>query len=329
MLDIRTFQNFIKVLELGSLSRAAEAVGLSQPGLSQQITSLEQFFGVRLLHRTTKGILPTDAGVALQQRCRAILGQFDAACADIARITQNPSGILSVGLPNSIAEILSIPLVDRVKKELSGVDLHIHPLPNNLINDHLVGNRISFALFLGPQENKSLRAFNVGQESMFFLTAPGSPLAEAQTPVRAQEIVGREFALPYRPQRIRLLADAFMAKSACHLTVAAEVDGLSNLLALASSGRYDTILPWSAAFREVLAGRLVARELDQKVTRSISLCLSPSMPLSAAGEAVLRMVVALIPEMIADDAWKGVTLSKQFGMKQIAKFFALSDSLRA
>lgn len=317
MLDIRSFQNFIAVIELGSFSRAAEAVRLTQPGLSQQIASLEQYFGVPLLHRTPKGVTPTEEGLALEGRLRAILGYFEAARADIASLADDPRGVVAIGFPNSVAEILSLPLLDRAKKLFPGIELKISSLPNRIIGNSLSDNRINLGIILGSDFGKNVKSATIGQESFYFLTSPSSSMSRNSDEVSAEELRSRQLVLHCGPNHMRALVDAYMIERGFKLDVVAEVDSISNLLELAATGRYETIMPWSAAFRDVSAGRIVARPMPSTIRRDLSICVSPSAPLSNASVAILRLLATTVTELVDQEIWRGVELADARGTNEI------------
>jgi DNA-binding transcriptional LysR family regulator len=70
--DIRNIEYFLAVIEQGSISSAAEALGVSQPTLSRQIHALEQQFNTPLFIRHGRGVLPTEAGKRLQEGLRGL-----------------------------------------------------------------------------------------------------------------------------------------------------------------------------------------------------------------------------------------------------------------
>lgn len=69
MPDIEDIRAFVSVIEAGGLSRAADRLGVSKSVISRRIGRLEEELGTRLIHRTTRGVAPTDAGDAFRQRC--------------------------------------------------------------------------------------------------------------------------------------------------------------------------------------------------------------------------------------------------------------------
>lgn len=88
-MELKQLRYFVRVVELGSLSRAALDMGLVQSGLSQQISRLEGELCTRLLQRSSQGVTPTEAGVAFYREAQLTLRHADQArrAAQQARLT--------------------------------------------------------------------------------------------------------------------------------------------------------------------------------------------------------------------------------------------------
>jgi LysR family nitrogen assimilation transcriptional regulator len=82
-MELRSLRYFIKIVEFGSLSRAADALFIAQPSLSHQVALLEEEFGVRLLDRGSKGVKPTAAGIALYRCAVSIARQLEEVRGEI------------------------------------------------------------------------------------------------------------------------------------------------------------------------------------------------------------------------------------------------------
>jgi LysR family nitrogen assimilation transcriptional regulator len=308
MLDIRSFRNFVKVVDLGSFSRAAEQVGLTQPALSQQVASLEAEFKVALLYRTPKGVTPTEAGKILHGRLQALLRQFEAARDDIAFNRQAPVGNCAIGLPNSVAEILSVPLIRAVQAKFPDIFVQVSAMPNRLVSELLASSRNDMALLFGEEFGRGIRSVAIGQETLFLLCATDSPFANSSDEITLGELAGRKFVLPCQPHHVRVLLDAYFLRNPGEISVIAEIDSLSNLIEMASSGDYESVLPWSAIHHAVSLGQIHARPLPQLAQRSLSICVSDQVALSEAGRVVLELLLQEVDSLVETGIWKGVQL---------------------
>lgn len=91
----------VQVVQLGSYTAAARDLGISKSYASKQVRALEERLGVRLLHRTTRTVTPTDAGRGFVERCAALLDELDAAEREVAALQDSPRGTLRISAPVS------------------------------------------------------------------------------------------------------------------------------------------------------------------------------------------------------------------------------------
>lgn len=93
------FAAFVAIVETGSVSAAARRLGMPRPTLSRQLSRLETRLGVRLLHRSTRRLVPTAAGDALFPRAQRLVAEADAAIEAVRRHDDVPRGLLRVSVP--------------------------------------------------------------------------------------------------------------------------------------------------------------------------------------------------------------------------------------
>jgi len=103
-MDLRQLRYFLRIVEVGSFTRAAEALRVAQPSLSQHIQGLEEELGVELLTRHARGVTPTDLGHVLLGHARIILREVERAKEAVRFSSVNPAGEVMVGLPHQHAE---------------------------------------------------------------------------------------------------------------------------------------------------------------------------------------------------------------------------------
>ena len=115
---------FAAVAQHGSFVRALEQLGLTPSAMSQTIRTLEHRLGMRLLHRTTRRVSPTDAGTRLLARLQSAFQELDAATRELRLLKQQPSGTLRVVSPR-------IAYVDHLEPILAGFH---HAYPEIVLN---------------------------------------------------------------------------------------------------------------------------------------------------------------------------------------------------
>lgn len=115
-MNLRQLEHFLAVVEHGSISRAADAAGVSQSGLTKSIRNLEASVGGELLERLPRGVRPNALGEALVLRSTRILAQLRDAEAELRDLRQGATGTLAIGagpswlrrcLPQAVAQVLA------------------------------------------------------------------------------------------------------------------------------------------------------------------------------------------------------------------------------
>jgi DNA-binding transcriptional LysR family regulator len=151
----------VKVVASGSFSEAARRLGVTRSAISKAITQLEQDLGARLLDRTTRRVVPTEAGLAYYERCLAILAQIAETEAQISQLHDEPKGVLKVNGPMSFGTLyLGRAVADfmerygDLKVELTLTDRMVDPLEEGvdvtvrigaMVDSSLIARKISSA----------------------------------------------------------------------------------------------------------------------------------------------------------------------------------------
>lgn len=117
---------FVRVVEEGSFTRAAERLTLSRSVISKYITRLEERLGVRLLNRTTRRLSLTEAGSIFYEHSSRGLQEIDDAEAEIAQLQQTPSGTLRINSPMSFGILHVAPLLPQFQAQYPEIKLDMN-----------------------------------------------------------------------------------------------------------------------------------------------------------------------------------------------------------
>jgi len=101
-LRFRDLEVFFAVVRLGSMAKAAQHLGLTQPAVSDIVSALEEMFGVRLFDRSSRGVAPTIYGNALLKRGRGAFDELNQGIRDIEFLSDPTAGFLRIGFPASV-----------------------------------------------------------------------------------------------------------------------------------------------------------------------------------------------------------------------------------
>lgn len=134
---------FLAVVDGGSLSKAARARSMAVSSVSRKLDALEQHLGARLLHRSSRFLLLTDAGEQFVPRARAIVSEFDDARNDIASVATEPRGLLTVAAPAAFGRRHVAPAVFSFMQQYPAIDVVLH-LSDDLLDLRL--QRVDLAI---------------------------------------------------------------------------------------------------------------------------------------------------------------------------------------
>ena len=116
---------FLRVVDIGSVSGAARALGVSTAAVSATLSRLERRLSVRLLNRTTRRLALTPEGAEFYARCKEITAALEAAELAAARAGSVPSGVLRVGVPSALARMWIVPHLPEFALQYPAVALEI------------------------------------------------------------------------------------------------------------------------------------------------------------------------------------------------------------
>jgi DNA-binding transcriptional LysR family regulator len=151
---VNNIKMFIRVYELSSMSAAARDQRTSPAVASARISDLEKHLGIRLFHRTTRSLQPTENGRIFYDGARRILEAIEEAEAAVMDVTQNPRGTIFVAAPLGIGRRLIAPHVPGFKDQYPQIDVRLR-LSDRVID--VVAEGIDVAFHLGLLEDSTLK----------------------------------------------------------------------------------------------------------------------------------------------------------------------------
>ena len=298
-MDTRRLEAFIKVVDLGSVTRAAKLLNVAQPALSQQIASLESDFKSKLLVRSARGVKPTEAGQILYRYAKSIQRQIEEARRSILDNKPGVTGNVTIGLaPLSSAALLATPLLMLVRERYPGVVLHIYDSSGVMLSEMMLKGSMDMAVLYGDRPVIGLDYKPLMREH-FYLVAPRSMYSE-QVPseeVSAEEVAQFDLLLPYRESFLRQTVERVCAEVGLRPRIVAEIHSQSTLSSAIAAGMGAAVLPMSIAMALPNLNELCIRRIDApSASQQMSLCISDNVALSDAAFAVYKILLEIIAQ---------------------------------
>ena len=308
-MELRQLRYFVRVVELGSLGRAAKELGLVTSALSQQVSRLESELSTRLLHRSAGGVQPTDAGMAFYKQAQLTLRHADDAvrAAQQARL----AGHVSVGLSSSTASVLALPLIEAMRARYPDVRLRIVESLSGNLSAMLNARQLDLAVLFDAAAGQRWTLFPLLDERLFVIgprDLPGMP-QPGHAAVALPSLAALPLVLPSRSHGLRAVVDAAFAAARCEPRVVLEVDGLAVLMDAVRTGIGATIQPGAAIARlphDALAHVEIADASARRFNLLASLRDEELSPAALATRLVLRDVVH---RLVTAGQWPGATFT--------------------
>ncbi|MCW5720067.1 MAG: LysR family transcriptional regulator [Devosia sp.] len=295
-MDIRRLDAFVKVVDLGSVTRAAGVLRLAQPALSQQIAGLEQDFGAKLLVRSPRGVTPTEAGLVLYRYASTIHRQLEEARRNIKNVSGELSGNVAVGLaPWSSASLLAPALLRRIRQTHPGLLIQVSDIFGVAYSELVLRGKIDLALLYGDTPPRGLHYKTLYRED-FCLLGSTEIIGEDTGPVDALALSKTPLILPAKESFLRQMVDRHCRNAGLATTVVAEVQSRGLLAAALRDSLGAVILPTSLAASMQEGGYLVTRTLTPTMSMPVSICIPDSTGLTDAAFAVHEVLLGLVRE---------------------------------
>lgn len=302
-MDIRQLRTFRSVAELGSLSKAADRLRTTQPGLSRQIKILEQELGVQLFLRNGRGMLLTSAGRMLLDRTEGLVRQIEQVRDDIKSTGGNPAGRVVLGLVPTVSAVLAGRLAHRVLSRFPDISLGIVESYGGHLVEWLHRGELDLAVTYGPAIDLHLSAQSIGYEDIAVVGPPGSGLG-ARKRVDLAWLLKQKLILPSKAHGLRTLLEKSVARRKATLKALIEVDSYRAQISLMEEGLGYTLLPASAIRAELAAKRLEMAVLaNPTISRELVLASPAASAPSIATTAVSTVILSEIERLSRQGRW--------------------------
>jgi LysR family nitrogen assimilation transcriptional regulator len=305
--DLRQLVYFKAVAEGGSFARASVQLRIAQPAISSQVSSLENELGSRLFTRHARGVTLTEAGVTLLEHAGTILQRVELARAAVRELSEEPIGILTIGMPTTIANVLGAPLVVAVRDLCPKLELQLVEALSGEINTWHAAGRFDLAVLYSPDGKCLPKAVPLLEEQLYLLgPAVSSQLHGA--PIKFHELARYPLYHTSRIHACRLLLDDTAAQLGVNLNYVAEIDSIALLHEFVVQKNAFTIFPCVSTppsfQRKVQYRRIVEPDLCLKSF------VAPGFnrPNTKGRAAVQKILPTLVTGMLADGTWPGASI---------------------
>ncbi len=301
-MDLRRLEVFAKVAELGSFSRAAEALFLTQPTISEHVRALEVELGLSLLDRLGRGATPTPAGRVLLDYARRMLKLAEEARQAIDRFQGRMSGTLMVGGSTIPGEYVLPALIGQFKTKYPDILISLRVASSRQVSEWVDEGRVEVGVVGARPALRTLAAHALMSDELVVAVPAGHAWGGRKTvtlaDVRSEPLIVREPGSGSREALERALHDAGTNLEA--FRVAGEIGSTQAVKQAVRAGVGVTIISRRAVEDECRAGLVhCVKVRDLKLARSFYLVTHRERTRSPLAEAFVTFVESEAGEAVS------------------------------
>jgi DNA-binding transcriptional LysR family regulator len=293
--DLRQLEIFVKVAELGSFSKAADALFLTQPTVSEHIRTLEDELGVRLLDRLGRGASVTKGGALLLSHAQRMLALAREARQAMESFQGRMSGELLVGASTIPGEYILPALIGRFKEKFPDIAITLLIGSSQSVTDWVVEGRAELGVVGARSTHKSIECRELLPDDIVLIVSAAHPW-HGRKQVTLEELRGEPLLLRERGSGTRAALEAALEAAGTDLAAFRVVGEMGSTQAVKQAVKASVgvaLLSRRAVEEECRAGSLwCLRVKDLKVTRAFYLATHRERSRSPLAEAFRAFVQA-------------------------------------
>ena len=291
-MELRGLSYFVRIAELGSITRAASHLRVAQPALTRQVQRLEEELGVALFTRVNRGVRLTEAGHKLLDSASRILRDVERTGDEIRAHDAHPSGKIVLGVTPTLCPVLVPDLFARMRQQFPMIELKVIHAGMVRLEEMLIDGRVDLALLSELSRSRLIVSTRLAEEEMVLVTKPA---ARPPGVVTAAELRRTTLILG---DGLRAAMDALLAGLGIELKVAIELNDHETIRLMVHQGVGASILPHSSVAGECKRGLAAAHRLTATgIFRTLALGVAANRGTSVAREAVEQTLRALVGDI--------------------------------
>jgi LysR family transcriptional regulator, nitrogen assimilation regulatory protein len=294
-MELRSLFYFVRIAELGSITRAAAHLQIAQPALTRHVQRLEDEFDAALFTRANRGVRLTEAGEKLLESALRILRDVERAGDEIRAHKAHPSGKIILGVTPTLCPVVVPELFARMRAGYPRIELKVVHAGTVRLEEFIVAGLVDLALMAEISRSRLILSTKLAEEEMVLVTRPG---ARPPGTVSAEELSRIPLILG---DGLRAALDVLLAGRGVALQVDTELNDHETIRLMVQQGVGASILPHSSVDRECGRGLADAHRITPGgVFRTLALGVAASRSPSAARQVVADVVAGVLGDIEAD-----------------------------
>lgn len=288
-MDVKLLEAFRAVVDYRSVTAAANAMGVTQPAVSTQISRLEEAIGFPLFERTGRRLNPTPEGMLFYTEAARVLGEVERLQAATSQIREGQAGRLIIASHPWAATALLPGIVASILSRRPGVEVRMLTRHSDVISQLLPTESFEIGIAELPVEAASLKVFRYQMRCVAILPV-GHPLAGRRV-LTPKLLSGYPMVASARPLQISTRIQAAFAEAGAHLKAVVEAELFASICSMVAAGVGWSIVDPISAQRFVHAG-LVVRPFEPAIAYDIGVFHRSDREPSVLASAFLGLIEA-------------------------------------
>ena len=281
--DVRQLEALLAVAEAGSFTAAADQLHTVQSNVSEHVRQLEAELGVQLLVRGRRGTVPTEFGVRVIERARAIHSEIEALHKDLSMLQGLETGHATLGVVGTVSRLLVPLVVAEVRRRAPGLSLRLTEGASERLAGEVVERQLASAVVTEPVSDPRLHVEHLRDEDLVALV-PSSVHRRAKVAIALSDLAAETLILPPAGNPLRDEVETAARAERVELRVPIEVEGVRLIADLVSAGVGVSILPETAVAQDHVGVRQL--RIERMPPRRLALVTARGIQLSLADQAV-------------------------------------------
>ncbi|MEP6964341.1 MAG: LysR substrate-binding domain-containing protein, partial [Polaromonas sp.] len=224
---------------------------------------------------------------------RGILHQVERAREELGRVRGSLAGRVAIGLPPTLARVLTVPLTRAFRQQLPDARLSISEGLSIVMQEWLINGRLDIAVMYNAQPAAGIEMTPLLEEDLLLVQArpPGLPEDSPAPPIALKDVATLPLVIPSRPNAIRMHVESEMAGIGCRPLIALEIDGVSAILDLVADGAGCALLSRNAVASSIKPSAFIVRKIVEPTLRTrLSLVTSSLRPATLTQQTTLALI---------------------------------------
>ncbi|CAB1208426.1 HTH-type transcriptional activator CmpR [Acinetobacter bouvetii] len=284
-MNLAAFEAFIKVMETGSISMAADLLFITQPAVTKRIHSLEEYFGVKLFESAGRGVQATHAAHSLLPKVKNWLNELGDIHHTLSHEQEQVQGKLKIGTSHHIGLHHLPQHLRNYVQQFPEVTLDVHFVDSEQAHEQVLAGDLELAfLTLPPQGDERLKYVTIWDDPLVFVAAPFHPLAQKSN-LTLEDLIQYPSLLPASQTYTSQITLAEFEKQGVKPKITMSNNPLESIRMLVSIG-----LGWSVLPKTLLNQELQRLDINLEMNRQLGMVWHPGRTQSRAVQELVAMM---------------------------------------